>query len=186
MFLINLIKWNLSKRKLAKIKCLALDVDGVLTDGGLLLDNNGNLLKCFDVKDGLGIKILQKIGVEIILISGGLGGALESRAKQLGIKEYHFGVKNKMKILIDLKIKFNLSDSEIIYIGDDINDLPLKNHVSLLVGTNDSSRFYKKYCDLTTNQNGGHGAVRELAERIIFAKNKNEEILSSKGWFDNN
>ena len=185
MFLINLIKWNLSKSKLANIKFLALDVDGVLTDGGLLLDNNGNLLKCFNVKDGLGIKILQNIGVEIILISGGLGGALESRAKQLGIKEYHFGVKNKLKLLIELKRKFNFSNSEIIYIGDDINDLPLKNHVSLLVGTKDASKFYKKYCDLITNQNGGHGAVRELAEKIIFAKNR-EEILSSKGWFDNN
>ena len=80
------IKWRIIFKKLKQTKLLILDVDGVLTDGGLFLDSNGEIIKKFDVKDGLGIKLLQEIGIEIVFMSGGIGGSTEERAKQLGIK----------------------------------------------------------------------------------------------------
>ena len=100
------IKWRLLFKKLRKIEYLILDVDGVLTDGGLWYDANGNVIKCFDVQDGLGIKLLQENGVEVIFISGGQGGSSEIRAKILGIKICLVGVKNKSNALKNLQTKF--------------------------------------------------------------------------------
>ena len=91
------IKWRLLFKKLRKIEFLILDVDGVLTDGGLWYQNNGDILKRFDVKDGLSLNLAQEAGIQIILVSGGESFCTEIRASQLGIKDYFFGVKDKYK-----------------------------------------------------------------------------------------
>ena len=95
-------KWRYYYKYLRNIELLILDVDGVLTDGGLWVDHNGNTMKKFDVKDGLGIKLLQEIGIKIVLLSGGASGATEERASQLGIEYYLVGIKNKFDKKYDM------------------------------------------------------------------------------------
>ena len=90
------LKWMSKKKALSKIKLLALDVDGVLTDGGLWIDSNGGVQKRFDVRDGLGIRLLQEEGLILAFLSGGVGGATEIRARQLGIEHCLIGIKNKL------------------------------------------------------------------------------------------
>ena len=110
---------------------LILDVDGVLTDGGLWVDHNGNTMKRFDVKDGLGIKLMQEVGIKIVLLSGGVSGATEKRASQLGIEYYLVGIKNKLEAVERIQKKFMIPICKTAYIGDDINDIVVRPIVKL-------------------------------------------------------
>ena len=181
----NIIKKFFLKKKLSLIKLIVLDVDGVLTDGNLYIDSNGNEIKKFNVKDGLGIKLLQEANIIIALISGGKPDSTIHRLEKLKIKHYFFEVKNKLKILIDLKKELNLHDSEVLYVGDDLNDLTVKNNVSLLVGTRDANIQFKKKCDLILNNEGGGNAVREIAERLLKDK-FSYKFLLAKGFTETN
>ena len=127
---------------------LILDVDGVLTDGGLFIDSNGEIIKKFDVKDGLGIKLLQEIGIEIVFMSGGIGGSTEERAKQLGIIYCLVGVKDKYRALSNLQQQKRVTKSNTIYIGDDINDLVVKPLVNLLFAPSDASKSILRRVDM--------------------------------------
>ena len=177
---IKIFEKFISKR-LSNTKLLALDVDGVLTDGGIWIDNKGNVTKRFDIKDGLGIKLLQSIGVEVALISGGVSGATEKRAEQLGIKDCFTKVKNKSKIIIELKEKYCLNINEITYLGDDLNDLTLRDYVGTLIATNDACKNLKIYSDIILKKKGGAGAVRELSEKILRSKQK-WKLFSKNGF----
>ena len=165
--LIEEIKWILLREKLKKIRLLILDVDGVLTDGYLLYDCSGNQIKRFCVKDGLGIRFIQKAGINICIVSGGKEDAIKNRAKDLNINNVYFQVKNKKAKVESLRDEFDLNKEEILYIGDDLNDLTVRRTVGLLIATNNASENLKRYCDAILRHNGGQGAVREIAERLL-------------------
>ena len=164
------LQWILIYKKLKKIELLILDVDGVLTDGGLYLNNNGEILKKFDVKDGLGIKLIKDIGINVVFLSGGISGATEVRAKQLGIEYCFVGVEDKYTFLKNLQLKLKMPISQTAYVGDDINDIVVRPLVKLLFAPLNSSRSLINKSDIKINKIGGAGVIRELAERLLIAK----------------
>ncbi len=181
----NFINKFLLRKKLSLIKLIVLDVDGVLTDGNLYIDSKGNETKRFNVKDGLGIKLLQKANIKIALISGGKSDSTIHRLKKLEIKHYFFEVKNKLKILIDLKKKLNLQDSEVLYVGDDLNDLVIKKSVGIFVAPNDAVKSVKDSANIVLSSIGGNGAIREIANILLEKRELYKNILK-KGWAEKN
>ena len=161
------IKWIFIKKRLNKIKVLIFDVDGVLTDGYLFYDYQGNQIKRFSVKDGLGIRYLQKAGLNICIVSGGKEDVIKNRAKDLNIKHIYCGVKNKKEKVETLRETFEVKKENILYVGDDLNDLTVRKVVGLLIAPNDASKKLKKFCDAILKNKGGYGAVRELSERLL-------------------
>ena len=177
------IKWKIIFKKLKKTKLLILDVDGVLTGGELFIGSDGEILKKFNVKDGLGIKLLQGVGIEIVFMSGGSGGAAEERAKQLGIKSCLVGVKDKYRELRTLQQEMKVTKSDTIYVGDDINDLVVKPLVNLLFAPSNASMSLLKKVDMKLSYSSGEGAIRELAEKILISKGIWSDI-SENGWIE--
>ena len=161
------IKWIFLRKKLKKVELLILDVDGVLTDGFLYYDYQGNQIKRFSFKDGLGIRYLQKAGLNICIVSGGKEDVIKNRAKDLNIQHIYCGIKNKKEKVEFLRDEFKVKKDNILYLGDDLNDLTVRKSVGLLIAPNNASKNFKKYCDAILKNNGGFGAVRELAERLL-------------------
>ena len=183
----NLFKyfWRLKKKQLSKISLLVLDVDGVLTDGSLIIDEAGKISKKFDVKDGLGIKLLQKEKIKVAFLSGGTSGSTSHRAKQLGIEFCLCQVKDKRKAIFDLIKKLDLNKDQVAYLGDDLNDIVVKDKVSFLISTKDSANGFKAKSDLILHNKGGKGAVREVSEILLESKNK-LNIYKSSGFLEKN
>lgn len=177
--------WWLQRRRLAQIRAVVLDVDGVLTDGGLWYGPQGELLKRFDVRDGLGIRLLQHSGVEVALLSGGRGGATELRAVHLGIRHCLVGASDKLLALEELSERMGIPRSVILFVGDDLNDLALQGEVGLLVSTGDAAPSLRRRADAVLIRDGGHGAVRELAERLLEARGV-WRSLRQQGWRERN
>ena len=184
MFL-NTLKWNFYKKNLKNIKLVVLDVDGVLTNGKINYSSKGEQSKEFDVKDGLGIKMLQRFSIEICLISGGDAGASQFRAEKLNINNYYFNVKDKLSTLNSIQKKLKISKKETLFLGDDINDQVVKSSVNLLISTKDGALSFRRKSDLVLNSKGGYGAVRELAEKILSSKNLLDKLVTN-GWRDFN
>ena len=179
------LRWWWLQRRLRDVQLLVLDVDGVLTDGGLWFSADGQLIKRFDVRDGLGIRLLQTAGLEIAFLSGGQGGATEVRARQLGIRHCLVGVKDKPMALSALQRQLEVSQAQTAFLGDDLNDLAVRPVVGLLFAPADACRPVQRGADAVLNHRGGHGAVRELAERLLQARGR-WQMLSRKGWRDRN
>ena len=179
------LRWRLMRQTLRQISLVVLDVDGVLTDGGLWFDTDGELIKRFDVRDGLGIRLLQQAGMEVVFLSGGQGGATEVRARQLGIRHCLVGIKDKPAALIALQKKLKIPQSETAFVGDDLNDLAVRPVVKLLLAPNDACGPVRRGAHAVLSRSGGHGAVRELAERLLQAKGRWQR-LSEQGWRDRN
>ncbi|HSB51433.1 MAG TPA: HAD-IIIA family hydrolase [Dissulfurispiraceae bacterium] len=159
------------------IKLLILDVDGVLTDGGIVLDNDGNELKAFHVRDGHGIKMLGRAGIQVALITGRFSKVVERRAHELGIIEVYQRCHIKSVAYEHVIEKFGLSDREVAYVGDDIVDLPILGRVGLPVAVADATEETRAAALYVTRNGGGRGAVREVCELILKAKGKWEEML---------
>lgn len=176
--------WRL-RHRLASITVVVLDVDGVLTDGGLWHGPGGELIKRFDVRDGLGIRLLQHAGVEVAFLSGGRGGATEVRAQQLGIRHCLVGAKDKPVALAQLRRELEVSVDQIAFLGDDMNDLAVQGRVALLLATADAALPLRRRADAVLRRHGGHGAVRELAERLLQARGL-WAPLCREGWRDRN
>jgi 3-deoxy-D-manno-octulosonate 8-phosphate phosphatase (KDO 8-P phosphatase) len=177
--------WWLQRSRLAQIQAVVLDVDGVLTDGGLWYGPQGELLKRFDVRDGLGIRLLQHAGLEVALLSGGRGGATEARAAHLGIRHCLVGAKDKLVALEELSQRLRVARSAMLFVGDDLNDLALQREVGLLVSTGDGAPALRRRADAVLLSDGGRGAVRELAERLLQSRGA-WRALSRQGWSDRN
>lgn len=160
------------KNKLKKIKLIALDVDGVLTDGKIIMDKSGNELKTFCVQDGMGITEAQKNGLIIGLVSGRNSEVVDMRAKDLNIKEVHQGITDKKMVIKELIKKYNLQRENICFVGDDINDCEVKEEVGILFAVGNASYDLKKIADYICKRNSGEGAVREVIELILKAQNK--------------
>ena len=181
----NELRWWLLRRGLGSIQLLVLDVDGVLTDGGLWYDTQGHLSKRFDVRDGLGIRLLQQAGLHIAFLSGGQGGATEVRARQLGINHCLVGIKDKPAALTALQYQLGVSAEQTAFVGDDLNDLAVRPVVGLLFAPADACRPVRQGANAVLSRRGGHGAVRELAERILQVRGHWVQ-LSRNGWRDRN
>jgi 3-deoxy-D-manno-octulosonate 8-phosphate phosphatase (KDO 8-P phosphatase) len=156
--------------KAAKIKLLLTDCDGVLTDGGVYYGKNGEVLKKFNIRDGMGVERLLKLAnVETGIITGELSPSVKKRAEKLKITELHLGIKDKPAVLNEILNRKNLQADEIAYIGDDVNDLEIMALVGLSACPNDAMSFNKNIAHYICENKGGNGAFRELAELIIYA-----------------
>ncbi len=152
------------------IKLLILDVDGVLTDGGIILDNEGNEYKAFHVRDGHGIKMLIHAGIHVAIITGRHSKVVERRAHELGITEVFQKCHDKRIAYKKLIEQYSLQDKEVAYIGDDIVDAPIMALVGLPVAVADATDDTKGYALLVTQNRGGRGAVREVTDFILKSK----------------
>ena len=139
--------WRFRRTKFLFIRLVVIDVDGVLTDGGLWFDQDGRLQKRFDVRDGLGIRLLQDAGLTIAFLSGGKGGATEMRARQLGIEHCLVGIKDKPIALETLQQKLGFTQKQTAFIGDDLNDLAVRPQVSLLITPSDACYAIRRQAD---------------------------------------
>jgi 3-deoxy-D-manno-octulosonate 8-phosphate phosphatase (KDO 8-P phosphatase) len=162
---------EMTKKGLAKVKLLILDVDGVLTDGRIIMTDRGEETKQFNARDGHGLRMLMQAGIEVALISGRRSGAAELRARDLGIAEVHLGVKNKARVCADLIRRRGLGKSEVCCVGDDLPDLPLFEHSGIAIAVADAVPEIRAAAAFSTNNRGGMGAVREVCETILKAKN---------------
>jgi 3-deoxy-D-manno-octulosonate 8-phosphate phosphatase (KDO 8-P phosphatase) len=171
--------------RLRELRLLVLDVDGVLTDRGLWTTESGVVIKRFDVRDGLGIRLLQQAGLEVAWLSGGKSGATEQRARYLGIRHVLTGVRDKPAALAALQAQLGVSARESAFVGDDLNDLAVQPAVGLLIATADAVRPLRRRADWVLDRDGGDGAVRRLAEDILQARGE-WSALASGGWRERN
>ena len=159
------------KAKAAKIKLLLTDCDGVLTDGGVFYGENGEALKKFNVRDGMGSeRLLALAGVETGIITGENSLAVKTRAKKLKINELHLGIKDKPAVLREILHRRNLQADQIAYIGDDTNDVEMLQLVGLAACPADGLVFAKNVADYICDAKGGEGCFREFCELIISSQ----------------
>lgn len=161
------------------IELLVLDVDGVLTNGGLYFGNSGEELKAFNIKDGMGIKLLRDGGVETAIITGRQSKLVQKRAENLGIQHIIQGREDKLVALDELRSKLNCDYTQIAYMGDDLPDLAAIRKVALGITVADGNAYVAKHAHWQTSAKGGEGAVREACEMILRAQGKLESILES-------
>ncbi len=164
--------------KAKKIQCVICDVDGVLTDGLIYIDNTGNELKAFHIQDGMGLKLLMAIGIEVAVITTSRNAVIDHRMQQLGITHYFKGQVDKRDAYQQLKARLNLPDDAFAYIGDDLPDLAIIRQVGLGVAVGNAVAQVKEFATWQTQSTGGRGAVRELCDLILNAQNKQEEALN--------
>lgn len=164
--------------RMKAIRLVAMDVDGVLTDGGILLGTGEVELKRFDVRDGTGIKYLHRAGLATALITGRTSAVVARRAEELGITEVHQGALVKMEVFRALLARRGLRPEEVAYIGDDLPDLPVLRAAGLAAAVADAHPLVRAAAHVVTCAPGGRGAVRELAELLLKAQGRWQEILS--------
>ena len=158
------------KHKAARIKLLILDVDGVMTDGRIMLNDRGEEIKSFNVKDGQGLRILMRSGVDVVLITGRMSKAVEYRARDLGIRELYQGVEDKEALCIELLEARRLDKEQVCCIGDDLPDIPMFKHAGLSIAVADAAVEVHDAACHVTKKGGGKGAVREVCELILKAQ----------------
>lgn len=160
------------------IKLIALDVDGTLTDGKIYYDNVGNEIKAFNAKDGMAIAQAGKNGIEIAVITGRKSTIVERRSKELGIKHIYQGIHSKVDALNMILDRTNIRYDQVMYIGDDINDIKIMSKVKYAACPNDAVQEVKAICNIISNKTGGNGAVREIIESVLKEQGKWDEIIS--------
>jgi len=172
---------NLSElhARAAQIKLLICDVDGVLSDGKVYFTNQGDELKNFNIKDGLGIKLLQKSGIKVAIITGRQSNIVEQRAKELGIDILYQGRSDKRAAFNEILTQENLTNEQVAHMGDDLPDLPLMKISGLGLCVSDAHEFVQQHADWIAQSAGGSGAVREAADMILRAQNKLDALLAS-------
>lgn len=165
--------------KAKKIKLLICDVDGVLTDGKIYIGSEAELFKAFDVKDGLGIKMLLANGIDVAILTARSSEILKRRTQELGITNVLQGQRDKVKGLQELLSKTQLSPDEIAYIGDDLPDYAVIQEVGLAACPSNAVSEIEHLADFKSQHCGGAGAVRELAEFILKAQGKWENTIEA-------
>lgn len=158
------------KEKFSKIKLLALDSDGVLTDGGVYIGDDGKEFRRFDIKDGLGLKRIMQSGIEVAIISSGTCQSVLHRARQLGIAEVHIGVSDKLELLKRICSAKQVELDEVCYMGDDLADLELMKAVGTPCCPKNAVKRIIHESRLVVSKPGGKGALRELADIICGCK----------------
>ncbi len=166
--------------KLSKIKLLATDVDGVLTDSGAYYSANGIELKKFSIRDGMGITLLRKAGYKVAFVTTEKTKIAEIRAQRLQVDDLYQGIINKVDAMEELRKKYSLSWEEIAFIGDDINDVPVLERVGFAAAPANATALNKKHADYVTTSEGGHGCVREVCDLLLSLEWKDD--LVTKLW----
>jgi 3-deoxy-D-manno-octulosonate 8-phosphate phosphatase (KDO 8-P phosphatase) len=165
------------EQSLRKIRLLALDVDGVLTDGLLISHADGTETKAFHAHDGQGIGYLRDAGIQIALVTGRTSVVVQRRAAELGIEEVHQGDLNKIRVYERLLQKLGLKDENVAFVGDDLPDIPVLRRAGVSVAVANARPEVKACAMYTTQAPGGAGAVREVAELILKAQGHWDSIL---------
>ena len=155
-----------------------MDVDGVLTDGKIILDANGVESKVFYVQDGSAITYLHRVGIKTAIISGRESKVVELRANELSIEDVYLGIHRKLDAYEKILKKHKIKDNEICYIGDDLIDLPILTKVGFSVAVPNAPLEVKERVSYITDAPGGYGAVREVTEKILKSQGKWEAITS--------
>ena len=156
---------------------MILDVDGVMTDGRIIYDDSGRETKVFDVKDGLGIRLMQMAGLKVSIATGRMGDALRHRCQNLNIDLIFEGLRHKAAILAEIKEKTGINASRIAFVGDDLLDISLMRAVALPIAVADAHQEVIENAIGLTQQAGGGGAVREVCEAILKAQGKWQLVL---------
>ena len=163
--------------KLKEIELLLLDVDGVLTAGEIIYSEEKSEIKIFNVKDGLGLRLLMSSGVQVGLVTGRRSRALVRRCEDLGISMLIDGTSDKAAALNQICDKTGISASRAAFVGDDLPDLPIMRRTGCAIAVADAHPVVRQQADIITNARGGQGAVREICEMILKAKGSWEELL---------
>ncbi|HBO84480.1 MAG: hypothetical protein A2073_02290 [Deltaproteobacteria bacterium GWC2_42_11] len=163
--------------KVKKIKILILDVDGIMTDGSIIYDDDGRETKVFDVKDGHGIKMLRMAGIDTAIITARKSGVVKHRAKNLGIDMVYQKAMDKVSAFKDILRKTSLKPENTAYMGDELVDIPVLKQAGFKITVPDAVNEVKKVCDYITKMHGGKGAVREVCELILKVQGKWDDTL---------
>ena len=155
--------------KAARIRLLIIDVDGVMTDGGLLFDNRGEEYKQFNSLDGHGIRMLLDNAIDVAVITGRQSGIVEHRMRELGVSRVYQGNRDKLPAFNQLLADTGLGAEAVAYIGDDLPDLAVMSRVGLAIAVQNAHAFVKQHCDFVTTHTGGRGAVREVTDFLLQA-----------------
>jgi 3-deoxy-D-manno-octulosonate 8-phosphate phosphatase (KDO 8-P phosphatase) len=158
--------------RIKPVLLLILDVDGVMTDGRIIVDDTGREMKNFNVKDGHGIKMLMKYGIDVAIITGRKSDVVEHRARDLGITEVHQRIFNKLEVFNDILQNRELKSEQVAFIGDDIVDIPVLRRVGFSAAVADATDEVKTVVHYITKKTGGNGAVREICDLILKAQGK--------------
>lgn len=155
--------------KARKIKMLILDVDGTMTDAGVYIMEDGQQFKKFNARDGIGIRMAMKAGIDVGIISHSMvSEMISARANMLGMKHYYIGQRPKLEVLEEWQKELGLRDDEVAFIGDDINDLDIMYKVGFKACPADAVDKVKEIADVVLAKNGGDGAVREFIDRFLL------------------
>ncbi len=156
---------------------LLLDVDGVLTAGQIIYEDDGRQIQIFNVKDGLGLRLLKEAGIKVGIITGRSSQALLHRCANLGIQMVFDGIRDKHSALKKIVEQTGIALDHICFVGDDLPDLPLMGRVGLSVAVADAHPLVQEAADMVTKARGGAGAVREVCEAILKAQDKFEDLV---------
>jgi 3-deoxy-D-manno-octulosonate 8-phosphate phosphatase (KDO 8-P phosphatase) len=165
--------------KLQAVKAVILDVDGVLTDGGIYYDPTGREIKRFHVADGLGMELLRHAGIRVVILSGRVAEAITRRAAELTVTDCYQGVRDKKAQIEKLRQQWQLKAEELLYVGDDLNDLPAFEAVGVRVAVANADAMLKAQAHYVTKATGGNGAVREVCEWLLKARGEWENTLEA-------
>jgi len=164
-----------------RVKLVVLDVDGVMTDGSIILDNEGNEFKAFNVRDGHALKLAGRAGLVLAVITGRKSAVVERRMKELGIAEVYQGVHDKVSVYRDILTRYGFTDIQAAYMGDDVVDVSLLEEVGLPAVPADADGESSARAVFTSSRRGGRGAVREFIEKILRAQGLWEDLTRKPG-----
>ncbi|MEJ2039500.1 MAG: HAD-IIIA family hydrolase [Desulfosarcinaceae bacterium] len=164
-------------QRLRRVEMLLLDVDGVLTAGEIIYGDSGEQIKVFNVRDGLGIRMLREAGLQVGIITGRSGQAIKHRCENLGLTTVFEGIRDKAKVMKQISTKTGIAPEAMGYIGDDLPDLSIMKSVGLAVAVADAHEMVRQSAHLVTCASGGRGAVREVSEAILKAQNKWQDLV---------
>jgi len=164
------------EEKAARIKLFVVDVDGVMTDGRIIINDRGEETKAFDVKDGLGLKMLSRQGIDVVILTGRESGVVSHRAKELGIKSVYQGVADKRETLRRLMQKKEIDRSQVCAMGDDLPDLAMFEEAGLCIAVSDAVAEVRRHADVITRRRGGFGAVREACDWILSCRDGSSKM----------
>ncbi|MEC9356479.1 MAG: HAD hydrolase family protein [Pseudomonadota bacterium] len=162
------------QRRAARIRCLFLDIDGVLTDCKLYLGPDGLELKAVDVKDGLGIKLAMKAGIEVAIISGRPSPAMQRRFESLGVRHLRLSTEDKLPAFDEIRTQLGLEADQCAAMGDDLPDLPLLQRCGLALTVADAHRSALSAAHWVSTRRGGNGAVREACDLLMDARGQSD------------
>ena len=165
------------QQRAGRIKLLLMDCDGVLTDGRIWIFDNGEEQKGFHTRDGLGIDLLHRAGLKSGIISGRTSSAVERRAQTLGMTFIYQGCEDKLKAFANTMAQAGLTNAEVAYVGDDLNDIPLMLQSGLGVAVADASLEVREHAHYVTSASGGYGAIREVVELILKAQGRWKDLV---------